>query len=121
MLGDNELPVRVERQAVGADGPEPSGVALEHRGDQGACPVLLGPLVDDVVAHVGEDEHVGIPDPDRPFDEYEPVGQLLDSSVGGNDVVESRVDTEDGPDARSGLILHTGPSYDEEDQHARES
>ena len=123
MLADNKLTLPVERQAVGADGSEAGDVALEHRVDQGACPLGLGPLIDDVVLHVGEQEPGLVPDPNRPFGEDEPVGQPLDSGIVGNQGVETRVDTQDEPGTGVGCLIRrpTGRGYDEGDQHVRES
>ena len=121
MLQDSEPTLRVERQAVRAEGPKPRGVAVVHRVDQGARPLGLGPLIEDVGIHVGEKESRLVPDPNRPFDEDEPIGHSLDPSVGGNQVVETRVDTQDGPGTCAGCLIRrpTGRGYHEGDQHTQ--
>ena len=115
MLANNEPSLGVERQAVGADGPAAGDVALEHRIDEGTHSLCLGPLIDGVGSHVGKQKPRFALYPHGPLREDEPVGQLLDASVGGNERVESRVDAQNGSGTRGRWLVRapTGHGYGE--------
>ena len=99
VLAHHEAAFGVQRQPVGADRPQTGAVALEHRLDEGARPVGLGPLVDAVPAHVGKEQPRPGTVPDRAFGEDVAVGELLDARVARHELVEAGIDTQDGAGA----------------------
>ena len=95
VLADDQTPLGVEGQPVRRDRPQPLAVALEHRVDERARPVGLGPLVDGVGPHVGEEQPRLAAEPHRPLREHVALRQLLDGGAGRHQRVEPRIDPED--------------------------
>ena len=100
VLADDEPALGVERQPVRRDRPQPLAVALENGVDERAGPLGLGPLVDGVGPHVGEEQPRLAADPHRPLGEHVALGQLLDGRARRHERVEPRVDPQDAAGPR---------------------
>ena len=92
VLAQNDAAVEIEGQPIRSALPAGLQIGQEHRVEEHARPVRLRPPVDGVAGDVAEEQVAAarIPDPHRPFDELEPVGDPLDRGIGRHQVVEAR-------------------------------
>ena len=98
MLAQDETPFEVQRQPVRAALPVRLQLRQEDGVEKHARAVGLGPAVDGIGRDVAEEQVavVGAADPDRPLDELEAFGDLLDRRVGGEKLVQPGIEPLDG-------------------------
>jgi hypothetical protein len=103
VIGDDEHPLRVEGQPVGAElAPGRGGagvVARRPHVDREALTLL--PAVDRVLRDVAEQQIAATVVPDRALGPVEPFGELLDLRIAGHQGIERRIEPLD-PASRSG-------------------
>ena len=98
VLAQHDAALEIEGQPVRAALPAGLELGQEHRVEEHARAVRLRPPVDGVGGDVAEQQVAvaRIPDPHRPLDELEPVGDPLDRGIGRHQIVEPRIEPLDG-------------------------
>ena len=114
MFRDDQTSLPIDRQPVGADmtaGRPRLGAGVSRGRDEHAGLPAGDQLHDGVGGDVAEQQRP-VASPDRPFDEPESAGHLLDHRGLGNDRVECRIELDDtgGPLWCRSLGKQTGES-----------